>query len=754
MLATVANSLVVAVTLAQADPPASTSAAASSEASSTELQEVIVTANRQQSNAQSVPISMTAISGSELQQEGANSLTSLNQLAPSLYVLEGIGAGTPRFSIRGISNTDITPISSTPVALYVDDVYQASNYGVSSQLFDVQRIEVLRGPQGTLFGKNTTGGAIEYFSQVPTNKFEGYVSVDGEGGDEAGGWVEAVLNVPLIDQVLATRLSFQGNTEGDYIKDVNLGLDYGVSHSYSGRWQLRWTPDELTSANLTVFASKRFGDGPIYHGQYSTTPCAGFIALYLCPNGYPTPAPNSNPDTVALAPGIPDYENWQNQGATLRLERQFNGFGLTSISAYRDGRYDTYQDETGFPNDFFDLLQELRTRQASQELRLATDQTKRLSGVVGAFWEHDVTSFDSAYAATSAPPGLDSNVPSYGEAKTTSYAAFGNVTFKVLDDLSLIGGIRKSVEEKSYYSWAEYFDYSGYPWTPGQLLEPISAPPPVAPDIPPISGLQYGSWHPVTWDGTIDYQTTSDVLLFGRVSEGFRSGGFNGVQLTTPTVPNPQLPPIYNPEQLRAYEVGIKSDFFEHRLEINATGFHYDYTNVQVITLQAAIAITANAARAKDDGAELEIAARPLSALELKLSAGYADAHFTEYSSGGVSYVGNPLPNSPKTTVNASVAYTLPVGRSYDLTAMTWWSYRGQIYFDQTADPNIGSGPLTTGNVRFNLDPHDQGVWYSLYVKNLTNQKPVTYAFSFYPYFYSQLFGVGRIFGGEVGYRW
>jgi iron complex outermembrane receptor protein len=181
----------------------------------TGLTEIIVTATRQAVSSQSVPLSLTAIGAAELQEQGIISVDQLNQVAPSLYIQEGIGIGSPRFSIRGLSTTDVGPNGSSPVTLYVDDVAQSNSYANSMGLFDTQRVEVLRGPQGTLFGKNTTGGAINYFSQTPTQEAEGYLTVHLAGGDQATQFLEGAINLPIIDNVLAMRLSFHADHEGD-----------------------------------------------------------------------------------------------------------------------------------------------------------------------------------------------------------------------------------------------------------------------------------------------------------------------------------------------------------------------------------------------------------------------------------------------------------------------------------------------------------------------------------------------------------
>lgn len=204
------------------------------------LAEITVTATRRESTAQSVPLALTAIGGDQLKSSGVTSAAQLARVAPNLYVLgSSVSAGSPRFTLRGLTGTDLLPTSSPAVATYIYDVYQASQFATSAGLFDLQRVEILRGPQGTTFGKNTTGGAVAYFFQTPTDQFEGYATGRVAAGDRPEQFAEGAVNVPLND-TLVMRASVRIGGKDDYVRDLRTpGGEIGAESSQSGRLQLR-----------------------------------------------------------------------------------------------------------------------------------------------------------------------------------------------------------------------------------------------------------------------------------------------------------------------------------------------------------------------------------------------------------------------------------------------------------------------------------------------------------------------------------
>lgn len=711
--------------------------------------DIIVTATRQSLGSQRVPISMTAVGAPQLAKEGITSAAQLNQLSPSLYVLSAVSEGSPRFTLRGLTFTDTQATGSPAVATYVDDVYQSFQFGIYTSLYDLQRVEILRGPQGTTFGRNTTGGAVAYFSQTPANKWEGSLSARVAAGDQGQQYVEGMVNIPLIDDKLALRISGHSEWRDDYVRDLTTGRQRGSSNAQSGRIQLRFTPDNETSANLTVFGLRRRGDAPVPHGQ-------------VYPGGVVAPG------YAQLSP-LDLHDNFDNVGATLRIEHTGGLLTLTSISHYRNTLYNTAQDLDGFPDggvpgdDFSfpqgfipDTLYRDRAlaKQYGQEIRISSDPTRRISGILGAYYEHDNVYDQINYADVIDGLGLDYNNYFPYRVTTNAYAVFGNLKFNVTDAISVIGGIRKSVEKKTDSGTSSYFLDYNYDWTQNNIQ---------VDGVPPVPSTQFLPYRlsqtskPLTWDATINYNPSSTLLIFARVAKGFRSGGFNPPAfIATPALLPAPVPLTYTGESVRSYEAGIKLGLLDNRLRINASAFHYNYTNQQVTDYSAGFPITRNAGRSKVDGGEIEVTAAPVKALELRGSVSYTNARYTQYAIVGSDYSGNTLQQSPKWTVNGSANYILPIDRTFNLDADTTWSYRSRVFFDSQNSAELTGEALTTGNVRLALVPvTGKGLAVAAFVNNLTNRRPLASGFSFIPDVqYVKFFDTGRLFGVDVSYKW
>jgi iron complex outermembrane recepter protein len=727
--------------LAQSQEAASTAAPTASPAATntatnddTGVQEVVVTATRQSQTAQRVPISLTAVGAAQLAKEGITSVTQLGQLSPSLYMQTAVSEGSARYTIRGLTVTDTLPTASPAVATYIDDVYQAFQYGINSALFDIQRIEILRGPQGTTFGKNTTGGAVAYFSQTPTNVAEGYVSGQIAGGDQARRFLEAAINVPIIDNTLAMRISARTDSKGTWVYDVANGIQRGGGNGQNGRFQLRWTPSAGTAVNLTAFATSWRGDTPQGHGV-------------IVPE-------EVDPRLVAQSPANL-FDNFDNNGVTLRVEQNFGSFNLTSISHYRRSRYNTSQDSDGRADDFIPFLyiSDARANQYGQELRLASDPALRLSGVGGLYFEHDRIE-ETTNEATITSLNNYNNLQRTATT-TTTYATFANLTFRVTDQLSVIGGLRKSSETRQTEASKLYFDSGQYAWNQGNL---VFNTPPAVPDQTLAYGLKLPA-KPWTWDGTIDYNPDRSLLIYARVARGFRSGGFNPPVTIIPafgTFPATVQPP-YQGETLQSYEGGIKLDLLANMLRINASVYHYDYSNQQVQVLSNFIAITSNAGKSKVDGGELEITANPAVHWELRGSVAYTKARYVTYvESDTQDNSGNPLVQAPTWTANGSIAYTTPVSANYNLRASTTWSYRTRVYFDPHKDINDSDGAYANGAVRIGIEPSGtKGFSVTAFGNEIKNQRRLAGAAAFVPgAYYVKYFQPGASYGLDVTYRW
>jgi len=719
------------------------------------LETIIVTATRRTTSIQETPLSISAVTAAQLQDMGVTDPTQLSRVLPNVYATEGYGSGNVRFAIRGMSNSDYSTAAVSPVAVYVDDVYEVYTFGVGTQLFDLERVEVQRGPQGTLFGMNTTGGAVRYMSAAPAKRTEARVAVGGGGGEYGHYAIEAMLNTPLAGDTLYGRLSFRTTGKNTHVLNEYNGQRYGQETSYAGRGQLLWTPDDSTSIRLKIAGIRQSGDGPIWHGYNIGPVCdMGLDVYFKCVNGQPTsPVMDSDRTSSELRP----RQNFSNFGATLSVERNFaDGYAFTSVSAAERVRYHLRTNDDGMDGDFFHTIQQFHAWQASQEFRLTTPVDRMVSGVMGLFANvHSISQQNTTGSTEFGPPFDYMQVYPMTE-DTKSFAAYGSLTLRPTSRLSLVMGLRGSSERKKIDLRgidlnSGIFAFSNYgSSTPGTINESLLlSMDPLNPPFPVIladcesapSGMcdavfaqnETHTWRDLSWDATADYKVTNNAMAYVRAAKGFRSGGYNTFAGT------PNLIATVNPETVIDYEGGIKSGWLNDRLRINASVFYYQYKNQQVQSTDGSTAGSrlSNAGESRIKGIELEIDGAVTAGLRLQATMGYTSAKYKKYNTllNGlpISLAGNTLPYAPEWTGSAVASYTRNLGQGYVMTAETDWSYQSTIYFDPFDLPYTSSGGSTIlGNARLTLElPWSREHRYraSAYVKNLNNRKYSSWAY-------------------------
>lgn len=748
---------------------------AETEADSDTFGDIVVTATRREAGAQSVPLALTAIGGDQLRAAGVTNATEIGQLAPGLVVSAALSAGSPRYSLRGLSNNDLLATAAAAVTTYIDDVPQNALYGIGASLFDLNRVEILRGPQGTTFGKNTTGGAIAYFSHDPTAELEGYITGRLGFGDRPEQSLEGAINVPINDE-LAARISFKTEAQDDYRRNTGpAGGKVGGGSVFSLRGQLRWTPDDLTTVSLIGYLSRGRNDQPLGYAQIGLRP--------------PT-----NLDVVSYSGNYDLFDNFDNRAVTMRIERGIGTFKLTSITHYRYSYQNQSGDVDAIDLDLFYQLRKSPAEQYGQEFRLVSDSSKAISGLLGLYYEHGSIGEDTASSTSTAYgpyPGIELGLPFVYASdpdgslplvagdpvrawdstrrvrlRTVSdtFAIFGSVTAKLIDALSIAAGARKTIEVKDTDGFNAYHFYNTtYDFNQGNLLYPVGSPP-----ITPEQVLSY-SFHkkdePLTWDVTLSYNPVQRVLLFGRIAKGFHSGGVNSAGslfVWSPFLVRRSVlePARFEGETVISYEVGLKSTLMKG-LRVNANLFHYDYTDQQVSSFTNGSLQTANAASSKVDGAELEIFANPLPGLLLNGSLSYLNARYTDYviaRPGRPTEVntGNRLNQAPEWSANWSVSYSTAVCDTHEVQISTNWSYRDRIFFEQTNNMLQSDRERLIGNVRVSLQPSDlAGFSISAYMNNVTDTRPLVYSLAnAAPNYFVRYYGIGRTFGLEITHHW
>lgn len=689
-------------------------------------QEIVVTAQKRAESLQKTPLAVSAIGGPDLQKR---QITSVENLAPSLPSVNfGKNVGFARISIRGLGFDATVAGQEGRVAYHTDGVYISRPSAQLATFFDVARVEVIRGPQGTLYGRNATAGAINVITNDPEDKPGGY------GRFTVGNYnlfqEEGAITGPLADGV-SGRVAFVRTDRGGYGKNLVTGQDIDDEHSLGVRGKLKIEPSDRFKLILSADYSSEHDANYVYHffGQGGATP-PRVVAL----GGSAPPDPR---DTYA---NTPQQVNREFYGFAANATADLGaGVTLTSITGYRhtDAGLNGDHDGTQAPVSIITTLE--RARQFSEEVRL-DGKVQRLRWLVGAYYFNEdgygeadfspVLAFNNQYESR----GLLFN----GDFGTRAEALFGQLDYEVVDGLTISAGLRYSHERKLINQR-------------GQIDLVTPATPGFTPNYTMFQDASK-SWDAVTPRFNIQYQITPRILAYATYSKGFKSGGFNLTGFT----------PAVDPEKLTDYEAGLKSEWFDGMLRLNASVFYYKYTDLQVQKVVNAAAILVNAANARVKGLEGEFVLRPIRNLEISGNVSLLDAKFLDFMTsdaarpqlGLLDLSGNRLPQAPKYSGNLAAQYNwnLPSG---DLSLRGEFIYTDRIYFSPFNRLEVSQGAFAKGNVILTYD-RDGGLSLSLWVRNLTDKRTVStsqVSSGFLGYPIMGTFDPPRTIGGSIGYR-
>ncbi len=689
--------------------------AQSNQSNDSGFEEIIVTAQHRSESVQDVPISITALSGAALAQAGIQDTESLSDLTPGLLVARSV---VGKISIRGVGNENYTISGDPGVAVHTDGVYVARATAGLFDFFDIDRVEVLRGPQGTLYGRNATGGVINVLSNTPTDTFGASISAD--GGNYSAFRSEAMVNQPLSPD-WAVRLAVMGNLRDGFTKNIYpgaaargfgdldnkdvLGIRAQVGTTTPGPLQVRFTFEYLDDeSNLPAYK---------YLNQPNALPNANFggfgdASLRTVDQGFELGIPGSG---RSVGSNGDVFKTVQTSGG-VHLSYDFDGILLTSISGYRATRFNWVDDGDGADVFYVNYIQQDSTEQLSQEFQL-TGSFGDFNWIVGAYYLHEA---GDSFIALPFPFGA--NLPFYilidGSARTSARAGYGELRWQVLDDLKLTFGARYSDEDRNAnYRYAEYFG----------ALSVVS----------PYLDANYKSFTPRL---VADYTLLDNVNLYASATKGFKSGGFNLLAVQ----------PGFAPEKVWSYEVGAKTEFFNRRLTVNGDVFYYDYKNIQVGQIVNLQSVITNAAAATVKGSEVEVKYRPVAALDLGASLAYLDATYDKFCTGDptlpnapvspgctaaapLNLKGNHFPRSPEITLSGNAAYTFDYGANGSVTLWADARYQSKTYFTQFNRPLISQDGFGLVNSRVTWKSEDERYSLGVFVNNLFNKTYFTEVF-------------------------
>ena len=779
------------------------------------LEEIIVTAQKREQNLQDVGISVTAYTGEQIRELGLADTVDLTTMTPGLqYTVPNAEGSQINFFLRGVGLNEVSDFNENPVAVYFDGVYRAAIGGLHLQNFDVDRAEVLRGPQGTLFGRNTSGGLVHFISRKPTREFEAYL----EAGLESYGTfkTEGMVNGPIGDN-MAARVSFATNKNGGYVDNVYDGVDplrgtapgdFNETNAKAGRIQLLVTPSDDVEALVKAHYSHNRGQVGGWQNQPSTFPVLDPIPNETFPNGVPdldrrivTPdnqrnvfcldlntglnnidygLPNGTDcfgyrdtdgdphkgsfdrdgDTAVTAAGVSAIIDWE-----LR-----DGLTLTSITAYDHVDRTQEEDTDASPVNFVQVEFHAMTEQFTQELRLAgeSDRMRWQTGLYYFNWD-----VESDYRLVLVPDFFVIDVN--GKQDTESWSAFGQFEFDLTEQLTVIGGLRYTEEEKDMnYSSVDIGGLTGFLTEPPPFVD-LGAGPGVGvlPNYPSairptadqmmlfntstVGDIARHDKNNVTALAQLDWKPNDDLLIYAKYSRGVKSAGFNGTFIDASAnfgLDAPEDIP-FDDETLSSYELGFKATILGGAARLNAAAFYYDYEDFQTFRFITLNSIIFNS-DAEVYGGEVELQASPAEGWDFLIGASFLDATAKDIpTSATFTPTDRTMVAAPDITANGMVRYEWPAWNG-SMAAIASFYYQDEIYYDiQNYDISLGDDYIV-GNLRLKWTSANDALTVSAFVNNIADEEYITYTFDFTePGGFNQLhYGKPRWFGGSVRYSW
>ena len=628
---------IIPAVLLLAAPATATAQSSGAEAA---LDEITVTARRREESLQDVPVAVTAISGEKLVDLGAADISELQGLAPNLSIYPGRNQSTTLTAfVRGIGQADPLWGVDPGVGLYIDDVYLARPQGALLDVFDVERVEILRGPQGTLYGKNTIGGAIKFVSKPLSDDFESTVRIT--AGEHDTQEVTARIGGALIEGQLRGKLAIASLQRGGYGKNLFTGTDVSDKDTLAFRGALEWiASDNLSfklSADLTEDDSQPKG-----YNRLEPNP--------LCPVFLGVPC-NSLDNPHDVESGLVPTNGTETNGTSLTIDWGINdAWSFKSITAFRESDTNNNIDFDTTPAPIVDVFAAYYDDQLTQEFQLVYDAGGKFAGVMGAFY------LDGEAG------GLVRNIfvgsifgTTNGRTETTSIGLYADGSYAMSDRLNLNFGLRVTEEEKRGVAFN-----AGYTDATFSVISLVTA-----------NYDNKETFNSVSPRLGLDFSVSDDVMLYGHVSRGFKSGGFN-VRAQSVFVPESALP--FQDEELTNVEVGIKSTLADDQLVLNVAGFYGDYTDVQVSTFTEIntpqgpqfFGNFLNAGDAEVNGIEVEFIYSPADADWLTLSGNvnYLDAKPTRFLDANENGLVDTqvITNAPDNTGALNAAFNFPAG--------------------------------------------------------------------------------------------
>ncbi len=706
------------------------------------LEEIVVSAQKRTQSVQEVPIAVTSLSSEEIKSFGFETAADVQFQTPGLVVSYSSTNAIPNFSLRGVGLNDFTAIQSSPVAIHVDDVYYGNSTLLNFALFDINRVEVLKGPQGTLYGRNSTGGAVNFFSNKPTDEFE--AGIDFGLANYESYSADAFISGPISDNLLGRLSGKITRQDGGPYDHPTIG-EIGEKDSFALRGQLLWSPTDDFSAHLSIFGGEDDSDGNQYQG-FPTFTNDG--TLSICPSiaaGNLSPSPNCSFDgfgqslidddePFSLQNGVINRDEIEAYGGSLALSWDLGSITITSITGYNTVDRLSQEDADGSFERNIDVGYETEFTQVTEELRFANSGEGAWNWTVGLFYSTDELETPRTETDLGDLFGGFRQNHAY-ELETDSFAIFWHNDFRINDTVSIIAGIRYTDEERSFRGGTITVDPGSAPTANGDFI-PSPGPLPVNLSDPAIFDSAF-------LDNTVDFQEFSwrfganfdlneSTLLYASVSNGFKSGGFVGDITVTDILVEP-----YDEETLTAYEIGLKTDLFGGSVRWNSSLFYYDYKDIILaltITGNPALDLlltNENGADADIFGFESEMWWVPTDNLNIKFGFTYLDTEQDALDTSPFQVSedldGSELPYAPEFSANGLMRYESSIFEQFTGSIQFDFTTRSHHFGEaQNTDVSRLSG-YTLFNARVGLEPLEGNWSAALWIKNLSDKEYFQY---------------------------
>ena len=714
-----------------------------------QIETIVVTAEKRAENIQRVPATVTAVTGSQLEQLHIVEPTQLTNVAPALTYSESTTPTSSGFSVRGIGTSTFSAGVEQSVSTVIDGVVYGQPQAAAG-LVDVNHIEILEGPQGMLFGKNASAGLVNIVTNNPDlNSFSGFMS--GTVGSSGEYRSQGIVNAPISSDAALRVVGFYNHEDG-VIRDVYLPDSYerlNNEDNYGFRAKLLWQPISALTVLLSADYTRDDSACCFYTTRVDTPTPTGAAALLFPLNGIVshyetlygiTPGPNNTEDALDTPLGAtPHADRREYAGMSAQIDYTFDDYTLESITAYRANDYRLDFDADQVPIDLFDQDGGPQSyRQTSEELRLTSPTGGAFDYVVGAFYySSQYNTLLVAGGPFLAPLGIPGTVIADVTANvgSTDYAAYAQGTYHVTDAFRLIAGGRFTHDDLSLYYWNRSDPNSQLPLAffgqaPAQFTQTTSA-------------------SNFSWKLGAQYDLTSDIMGYFTVSRGYKGPGFSALPGALPTQNQ-----AVRPEIPMNYEVGVKSELFDHHLVLNGTAFIEDFKDFQAQvydsnTVPPAFRVT-NAGEMKSKGLEMQAIGRPMDGLTVSANAAYIYAYYASLKNISCYFAqtyptvvapcanvggnlvddasGNRLANSPRWSWNSTFDYQWPIWNGgYVAEIETDYNWRSSNQFSANGDPNTIQGAYGLWNASVAWSPADQGWQVRAYVHNLLDTHYATF---------------------------